>query len=77
MSHTLCRYQGSSVKWASNTNVHPKGCELVVQDDCNLVLYKFSEQGAYGPENALGNFGPSDAIWNSRTNGRCNEPVFS
>jgi hypothetical protein len=76
-SHTMCRYQGSSVKWASNSNVHPQGCELVVQDDCNVVLYKFNEQGKYGPENALGNFGPHDAIWNSRTHGRCNEPLFS
>jgi hypothetical protein len=65
------------VKWASNSNVHPQGCELVVQDDCNLVLYKSNDHGVYGADNALGNFSPRDAIWNSRTHGRCNEPLFN
>jgi hypothetical protein len=48
-----------------------------VQDDCNVVLYKYDAQGAYGNDNALGNFKASDAMWNSRTSGRCNEPLFS
>jgi hypothetical protein len=46
---------------------------LVVQDDCNLVLYKSDVAGSYGHDNALGKFGPHDAIWNSGTHGRCNE----
>jgi hypothetical protein len=48
-----------------------------VQDDCNLVLYKSNVHGAYGNDNALGNFKPSDALWNSGTHGRCNEPLFN
>jgi hypothetical protein len=53
------------VRWASHSNVHPHGCELVVQDDCNVVLYRSNPSGSYGA---------NDAIWNSRTSGRCNEP---
>ena len=64
------------MRWASNSNVHPRGCELVVPDDCNVVLYRSDPSGSYGANNALGNFGPSDALWNSRTSGRCNEPLF-
>jgi len=73
----LVVYKGNAVKWASHSNGRPKGCELVVQDDCNVVLYKYDAQGAYGNDNALGNFKASDAMWNSRTSGRCNEPLFS
>ena len=62
------------MRWASNSNVHPRGCELVVQDNFNVVLYRSDPSGSYGANNALGNFAPSDAIWNSRTSGRCNEP---
>ena len=62
------------MRWASNSNVHPRGCELVVQDNFNVVLYRSDPSGSYGANNALGNFGPSDALWNSRTSGRCNEP---
>ncbi len=65
------------MKWASHSNGHPKGCELVVQDDCNVVLYKYDAQGAYGNDNALGDFKPADAMWASHTGGRCNEPLFS
>ena len=57
--------------------VNPRGCELVVQNDCNLVLYKSNAQGAYGNDNSLGNFKASDAIWSSRTAGRCNQPLFN
>lgn len=73
----LVVYNGNAVKWASHSNGRPKGCELVVQDDCNLVLYKYAANGAYGKDNALGNFKASDAMWNSRTSGRCNEPLFN
>jgi hypothetical protein len=65
------------VRWASHSNVHPHGCELVVQDDCNVVLYRSDPSGSYGADDALGNFAPRDAIWNSRTSGRCNEPLFN
>ena len=73
----LVVYQGKRVKWASNTHSNPKGCELVVQDDCNLVLYKSNRNSkVYGVDNALGNFQPKDAIWNSGTSRRCNDPLF-
>ncbi len=62
------------MRWASNSNVHPRDCELVVQDDCNVVLYRSDPHGSYGTNNANGIFAPTDAIWNSRTSGRCNEP---
>lgn len=49
----------------------------MVQDDCNVVLYRSDPSGSYGADDALGNFAPRDALWNSRTSGRCNEPLFN